>query len=353
MALAELAAPDTATTQPGAKDDTGAGVLQDPLKFLADFSDNPAPEAAPAAQAEGQPDNSETKNNEPDLSQPEPNAAAPDSEPGADPREQNEDPAPPKEPEWFQKRIDKEVGRRKALEEKLQATEQRLKELETGREAPRASAADDPAEASPEVQAVNAEYGKAKANLDRARELLDDIEDKPEAVLATLVKAKLLDETAGEREARRFLRQQERQWQDKLTEQSAELTARREQARARQQTLRTQSQQAALQHFPWLKQPDGPEYEATVRVFEEFPELKRNPRGILLACAAGEKLAAVERQRPGQGGAADRPKTPPKLAGATPGATRGGARTDSGMAAVDRAVKTGSTEAAQDFLARY
>lgn len=188
----------------------------------------------------------------------------------------------PKTKDRIQKRIDKEVGKRKALEERAAAAEAKAAELEkqiTERkpEVVVAPSADNPLAHIESVADLEKEWKQAKEVARWAEDLLDDpsIDEGVEVGDRKVTKA----------EVKQIMRNAKRTLEDQIP------------ARARFLQAREQHRQIAYQDMPYLKDKNSPEYQRVQASFKEFPWLAQVPNAEYLIGMAleGEKALAARK----------------------------------------------------------
>lgn len=344
---APAAAPATPTPpagEPTSERDFGA--LDDAALDLLSSFGSAAAKAGPAEAPSPEPPVSEEP--EPDLSQIA-NADAPPPEPEPEPeptppkRELPEgvkpEDAPPTSPDWYLKRLAHYTAMAKSAQDELA----RLR-AEQARATANAPEEPEPLAATPALAESVKQEKAAAQNLTRAEDLLDQLDEEPESVIDTLVKAKFLSEGADTRAARQFLRAQARQWGEKLHEHRTQHQLLRQQAEQTHQAQRQANDAVAVKHYPWLKDPNSREYAQAMQLLETRPHLQRDPALMLLlgmAVTEYNRLTALEQ---GQRKPAPPKAAPPKLPGNASAATTGGTRTEAGASAFRKAIQTGSDE---------
>jgi len=198
-----------------------------------------------------------------------------------DPEETSEDHGglPPEIQEKIDRRIDKEVARRKAAVEAKEAAEAELAELRAKMaETPEPAAAVKPTALSDihDPGKLSAEKQRAKEALTQAKDLLFTLEDDPESVEAALRAAKieLRDERGTEDFSRarmkKFLRGVEKKAEWTLTEAIPERADFLEKAeRAAQQ---------AQEWMPELKERNSARTKLAMQLLRNRPDIRNNPQ---------------------------------------------------------------------------
>lgn len=203
------------------------------------------------------------------------------AEPGTD---AEDDGLTPKLQERINRRIGKEVAKRKALQERLEAAEARIAELA---DKPEEEAASQGRGGTHPYQGNPLEHVTKLSELERLKDEAEQIVDftaralvrlkrSPEAVAQELkgYQIKLLD-AGGEEDYS----------PERMEEYLSELKLRADQNLRRNIPRREKFLEEkadwdakAAQTFPYLKQPKSKEYQESRRVLESFPELKRHPK---------------------------------------------------------------------------
>lgn len=245
----------------------------------------------------------------------------------------------PEQQEAFNRRIGREVRKRKVLEESLQTATSKLAELEAAKGEPEPKAAVPPAamaagHGNPQVQAIDAELVQLNGLLAWCAE-------------------NSAGATVGEGEkAREYSSQDVLLVQQKAMQKAAGLAGRREglvmQLQAQwEQTVRGNYAEAS-KVYPWLNDEKSSEYREAFKLVKELPWLAQHPDmgRVLGDYLAGRKLreqtAAAAKGKPA---AIVKPKIPmpPKLNGhtrtGTPALPNG--RQTAQTAAMDKFAKTG------------
>lgn len=264
----------------------------------------PAPEPKPE-EIEAPPDGSPEA---PDLSQlpPEeqpPDPAAPENPDELPPEDTTDDELPPELKEKVDRRIGKEVAKRKTAEEALEAVNQqlaestaRVTELETENEELRSAPPEQtPGKASAPEQQMEAAIAEKRA-------ILRWVEENPDG-------AEMDDGKGG---TRTFTAEEVRTIKERTSEDLSDL---RRDLRDFQRNMAQQTNQLRAQahtEFPWLKVKTSPEYSKAQTIFNQYPWL-RNVPGADLAIGRLVEYDSLKAQvakltaKP----AAPKPPTPP------------------------------------------
>ena len=233
------------------------------------------------------------------------------------------------------RRLAKEIAKRKALEERLEALEAKVQTKE-----PEATAAETPDD--PELKPHRERASKADAELKAARDLKALLKTNPDAVAEQVRK---VDPRVGadEESLREWLNDYADAQRDKLAEAKATLAAAEQTAVQRRQQMETTARAEARQQVetvaPWVKtsaavlnqlrEAEADEDTATVAQlrrkldprwnrFAQYmgtPEIKRHPLGLKVAVALAELDHRLELARKPAASA------PAKPAAVRPGAT--------------------------------
>lgn len=263
---------------------------------------SPAPEQETAAES------TETESVETQTPETEP-AEASEEETTAEPESESEEtdalskqPLDPKTRDRIQKRIDKEVGRRKQLEAKLNELESLLREKETAPQQEQKPNIVVPDNVPPHIAALTSLEAVAKMRQDAktairwAEEKLDAIND---------------GEAAPEGWDRQTLKQSLRQakiaLEDHLPQREAFLQT------------RERTRQVAYQEFPFLRDRTTPEYQMAQAALRE-PWLQSLPNAEWIAAVQIEGLKAIEARKQAAKAKADADAKPkaPKIVPAKP-----------------------------------
>lgn len=199
------------------------------------------------------------------------------------------------EPEWFQKRIGKEVKKRKELEEQLAELKAKLEnrspEAEEGAHKEVASApSNDPVEAVPEVREAKQELAKHSSIKATANELLKQLRQDPDAVAQRLQQAQVKLRDYSEDTIRDYLESAKEEAMTQAAAATARLTLAQERAKAAVQAQRQQAEQLAVQEFPDLADPESELSRQVDAALVAFPAAKQHPWGRYILAAGLERL---------------------------------------------------------------
>lgn len=297
------------------------------------------PDAQPAASAEMAADGGEEQTPSSVLSQDaNDNAAAPETEPPAD---AGPEPEPETEPDdvarmrhGFEKRIGKEVAKRKELEERLEAVTAEMAELKQQFQERPAVEPPTPENVLGEVKTLaelNAKEAEARRYLDQAEEHLDGLDDggDPAAAAAWLRQGGVkLPEEADSATVRQVLKRIRRN-ADRVTRDAPQ---RREWLAQEQQAT-----QQARQTFPWLADKASPEQAQLAAVVKAIPEIRRLPHWQFAGAVYVEGLKAIQARKEAAKPAAPVPQKPVARQPGKPGASPQAPQGREAKAAVSRA----------------
>lgn len=258
-------------------------------------------------------------------------ASADDAEAEVEGQESRVEAKESQEPEWFQKRIGKEVKKRKELEEQLAELRAKLEAGVEGRESrgesqkaeAKAEPNDDPVLSFPEVQQAAQEVAKHEENKARAKELLKQLRHDPDAVAQTLKQAGWKLPSWDEDTLRDTLENVREETVKAVAEASAKRVLAEERAKAAVENNRRQLEEMAKAEFPFLNDPDSEEFGMVQAALKQRPWLRKDPAGLFSAAATIAAMRAVQaRQSRGSKVEGRETKTkatatPPKLPGAT------------------------------------
>lgn len=256
-------------------------------------------------------------------------AAREDEEAGSKEREaEKQKPEASDEPEWFQKRIGKEVKKRKELEEQLAELKAKLEnrnpEAEAGAHKEVASVpSNDPVEAVPEVREAKQELAKHSSIKATANELLKQLRQDPDAVAQRLQQAQVKLRDYSEDTIRDYLESAKEEAMTQAAAATARLTLAQERAKAAVQAQRQQAEQLSIKEFPDLADPDSELSRQVDAVMSNRPWLKNDPFGRFSAAAAVDRILKAQQKVQGQASRvesktkAEAPKPLPKMPSAT------------------------------------
>lgn len=295
--------------------------------LMALIEPNQVPSAeSPTKPAEAQAEAVEEAETETVLSQPETESPGetPAEEGTAEPEpEASSDADEPTEQEArFQKRINKEVAKRKALEEELgrlkAGAESKVQEskVQESKVQSRAEVGPDRAEKLPEVEAAAKAEREAAGIVSTARTLLRQLTHDPDAALRVLAEQVKVNFTEPE-QAREWLEDQ----RDAAVQQVAVQAARRETLVVAGRERLAQQQAAndaeAVAEYPWHKDQESPQWKMANQIVAGEPALMQRPDRLLILGALVEGMMARQARKSLTAKKATPGKaSPPRLPGA-------------------------------------
>lgn len=226
---------------------------------------------------------------------PEEEGAETEGEPPSAPSDAKEG-EPTEQEARFQKRINKEVAKRKALEEELNrlktAGESKVPEskVQSRTETP------DPAAKLPEVEAAAKSEREAAGIVSTARTLLRQLTHDPDAALRVLAEQVKVNFTEPE-QAREWLEDQ----RDAAVQQVAVQAARRETLVVAGRERLAQQQAAndaeAVDEYPWHKDQESPQWKMANQIVAGEPALMQRPDRLLILGALVEGMMARQARK--------------------------------------------------------
>jgi hypothetical protein len=208
------------------------------------------------------------------------------------------------------KRIGKEVGRRKALEERLLATEAKLTELQATGQKPAAAerqASGNPIDDAETSEQLTSAIGQVQEWRDYADLALDRIEDDPVAVAEELKRGGF---SIGEDPTPQQLRMVLKDLRNKA---DRALRADKLQSAGESVKVRQAARKQMETDFPWSIDHRSREYVTMQNVLAQHPSIRRAPNGELMAAIFIKGLKAYEAEKAGK-----RPAVAPAKAKAQP-----------------------------------
>ncbi len=311
-------APKTAATAPGSPSPEAAF---DEMFNAFNEGSQPVTEAPADAGAAEDADTGTVHSQTEDHSPPEP-----DQEPAEESTDAKEEAgegeaeavAEAKKPDPFEKRIGREVAKRKAAEEREAAVRAELEALKAGKPAETAKAepeaAPEPGAEAPEVAEATKALKAHEANLQLARQLKRQLRQDPEAVVQRLKSEGYQLRDWSEEAVGDWLEDVTGVAQVEAGKAAARLELGRERAKARMEQERTTFTELAHERFPWLNDPTSEGAKLVAAAMKTQPDLKRNPHGLFQAAASIAELMRVKADRAGKAAkASPAPAAPPKL----------------------------------------
>lgn len=271
------------------------------LKVIGDLLEPPEPPQETPAVADAA-EVGEDGLGEADLShtEPEPEAEAAEAEAEA-PDEQE-----PEDESGWERRLGKELRKRKEAEEQAQVLQQRAEAAEAALKA--IQERPDP-ELPPEINPVNSDEAVkqfteqerlSEAALARVNEWLPRVQADPEAVAAQLRELKIPVNTTEPDELRLQLEVIRETLREHRLNAKVELRLAREKAANRIQARVAQSLTAATKEFPWLADAQSAHYQEATRIMQSAPWLKAmpDPWRVLAEYTEGRMLVAARKAKP-------------------------------------------------------
>jgi hypothetical protein len=287
------------------------------------------------------------------------NAPAEEDE-GSEEEQEDQEPSADETQERINKRIGKEVRKRKAAEEQLaqvrgeqQALRAEVEKLKSGQTPAQADSADDETdlvERQADVKALRKEVEKASTVATNAKALLRKLAHEPEEVLEIMAKRGIQLSEVSEAAARSYLEEVIDVFGGEANEKRIKLEVRRSQLGGQVQQMRAEFNAQATEAYPWLKDAKSPLQKQAEEIHQAFKFLQKLPDGVLavadLVAGRAARLARKNGKGPVNG---DKPK-PPKLPTSQAPQGRPESKLAAGSIAKNKALESGSEEDVAAFI---
>jgi len=195
------------------------------------------------------------------------------------------------------KRLNKEVGRRKALESELSTLKAEIEKLKSGNgDDDRSDAIEpwSPLKQDKEFSKAQATIRSSEAEIAAANQLLDALEDDPDGVAAKLRRfGAQLGDQPSERQMASILNGIVRRQTTALAEAKAEVKSKQSAAKAAQEQMRQQFDALSRQEYAWLEDDDDPRAQLLSNMEQHNPWVSQMPSGRFALAATAEKLHAI------------------------------------------------------------
>lgn len=219
-----------------------------------------------------------------------------DEEPVSDEETDDDEHAEKGTPEWLQRRIDKEVGKRKSAEEELAKLREQVAELEA-KPAKIDSLPGNVIDSDPEVKEHATKVASLDAALSDVSRLLQEVGSDPDGVVRQLQAANVPIRGEDPETLRDQLRDLRETFREQRQDAKGDLRWSKENAVKKQQESLLKGFHAATVDYPWLQDPKSETRKQAMKVVAENQWIKVMPNGFQVLGAFVEGLQLLEARK--------------------------------------------------------
>lgn len=244
------------------------------------------------------------------------------------------------------KRIAREVAKRKALEGKLAELEARLTDSPLQAPTPSAGSASgfDPLSTDPEAQTLRKTEQQHRQVAEGARNLLKQARTDLDGVVDWMKANKIALPRYDEESVLDYLETTRDAAREEMAGIRTRLAVREQQAKTQAAQLAAQAQRLASERFEWSADEDDPRTAAVEKVLAERPYIQADPLGRLAAITLVDFLAQQGKPKAAPAAPAARPPKMPATSARQPATPQAPSTASKQKAAVERAMKSTNPE---------